>query len=160
MRSVGNSRNQADPTPKRNFHSSLNLKPEITLGLVEGLRQRVHHEDGRVRARSDDRLHGVVGEVDGRVGLRGSVEPFLGQIVDGIHQAFSIAIANALWLGLFAIIAVAIVIVVRYREPLVSIPVMATMLSGAAVTPEGGADPLAAALRAQDGIGSAHGERA
>jgi energy-coupling factor transport system ATP-binding protein len=37
---------------------------------------------------------------------------------------------------------------------------VARLLSGAAVTPEGGAAPLAAALRAQGGIGSAHGERA
>jgi energy-coupling factor transport system ATP-binding protein len=37
---------------------------------------------------------------------------------------------------------------------------VARLLSGAAVTPEGGAAPLAAAIQAQGGIGSAHGERA
>jgi energy-coupling factor transport system ATP-binding protein len=37
---------------------------------------------------------------------------------------------------------------------------VARLLSGAAVTPEDGADPLAAALREQGGVGSARGERA
>jgi EmrB/QacA subfamily drug resistance transporter len=48
--------------------------------------------------------------------LRASVEPFLGQIVDGIHQAFSIAIANALWLGLAGALASTVIIALFVPE--------------------------------------------
>ena len=47
---------------------------------------------------------------------RPAIEPFLGQIVDGIHQAFSIAIANALWLGLVAASLAAIIVAVLVPE--------------------------------------------
>ena len=48
--------------------------------------------------------------------LRTTVEPFIGQIVDGIHQAFSIAIANALWLGLAGALASTVIIALFVPE--------------------------------------------
>ncbi|HEX7197594.1 MAG TPA: MDR family MFS transporter [Candidatus Limnocylindria bacterium] len=47
---------------------------------------------------------------------RPAIEPFIGQIVDGIHQAFSLAIANALWLGLVAAALAAVVVAVLVPE--------------------------------------------
>jgi hypothetical protein len=47
---------------------------------------------------------------------RPSIEPFIGQIVDGIHQAFSIAISNTMWLALFAAIAAAAVVTLVVPE--------------------------------------------
>jgi EmrB/QacA subfamily drug resistance transporter len=49
-------------------------------------------------------------------GQRSQVEPFIGQIVDGIHQAFSIAIANALWLGLAGALASTVIIALFVPE--------------------------------------------
>ncbi len=49
---------------------------------------------------------------------------------DGISPVLGSGfIRNALWLGLFSIIAVALVVVGRYRRPAIAIPVMVTMLS-------------------------------
>jgi hypothetical protein len=36
------------------------------------------------------------------VAARPAIEPFIGQVVDGIHQAFSISIANPMWLAVIA----------------------------------------------------------
>jgi hypothetical protein len=36
------------------------------------------------------------------VAARPAIEPFIGQVVDGIHQAFSISIANTMWLAVIA----------------------------------------------------------
>ncbi|MGH2386329.1 MAG: MDR family MFS transporter [Candidatus Limnocylindria bacterium] len=47
---------------------------------------------------------------------RPAIEPFVGQIVDGIHQAFSIAIANALWLGLVAAGTAAVIVAILVPE--------------------------------------------
>ena len=47
---------------------------------------------------------------------RPMIEPFIGQIVDGIHQAFSIAIANALWLGLAGALASTVIIALFVPE--------------------------------------------
>ena len=47
---------------------------------------------------------------------RPSVEPFIGQIVDAIHQAFSIAIANAMWLGVIGAVIATIVVAVLVPE--------------------------------------------
>jgi EmrB/QacA subfamily drug resistance transporter len=47
---------------------------------------------------------------------RPAVEPFIGKIVDAIHQAFSIAIANTLWLGLAAAIGAAVVVALLVPE--------------------------------------------
>ena len=44
---------------------------------------------------------------------RPTVEPFIGQIVDAIHQAFSVSIANTMWIAvLAAMVAAAIVALV------------------------------------------------
>jgi hypothetical protein len=50
------------------------------------------------------------------VAQRPAIEPFIGQIVDGIHQAFSIAIANALWLGLAGALASTVIIALFVPE--------------------------------------------
>jgi len=47
---------------------------------------------------------------------RPSVEPFIGQIVDGIHQAFSVAIANTMWLAVLACIVATIVVTIVVPE--------------------------------------------
>ena len=47
---------------------------------------------------------------------RPTIEPFIGQIVDGIHQAFSIAIANTMWLAVVACIAATLVVTVVVPE--------------------------------------------
>ncbi len=47
---------------------------------------------------------------------RPAVEPFIGQIVDAIHQAFSIAIANTMWLGLIGAAVAALIVAVLVPE--------------------------------------------
>jgi len=47
---------------------------------------------------------------------RAVVEPFIGQIVAGIHEAFSLAIANAMWLAFVGAIAAAIVVTLMVPE--------------------------------------------
>jgi EmrB/QacA subfamily drug resistance transporter len=47
---------------------------------------------------------------------RPALDPFIGQMVDGIHQAFSIAIANALWLGLAGALASTVIIALFVPE--------------------------------------------
>jgi EmrB/QacA subfamily drug resistance transporter len=45
-----------------------------------------------------------------------AAEPFIGQIVDAIHQAFSLAIANALWLGVVGALASTIIVALFVPE--------------------------------------------
>lgn len=47
---------------------------------------------------------------------RPSIEPFIGQIVDAIHQAFSLAIANAMWLALAGAAGAALVVALLVPE--------------------------------------------
>jgi EmrB/QacA subfamily drug resistance transporter len=47
---------------------------------------------------------------------RPQVEPFIGQIVDAIHQAFSIAIANAMWLGVIGAVAATVIVALLVPE--------------------------------------------
>ena len=47
---------------------------------------------------------------------RPSVEPFIAQIVDAIHQAFSIAIANAMWLGVIGAVVATVVVALLVPE--------------------------------------------
>ena len=47
---------------------------------------------------------------------RAMVEPFIGQIVAGIHEAFSLAIANAMWLAFAGAVGAAIVVTVLVPE--------------------------------------------
>ena len=47
---------------------------------------------------------------------RPSAEPFIGQIVAAIHQAFSIAIANAMWLGVIGAAVATVVVAVLVPE--------------------------------------------
>jgi EmrB/QacA subfamily drug resistance transporter len=48
--------------------------------------------------------------------VRATVEPFIGAIVDAIHDAFSIAIGNAMWLAMVASVAALIVVVTVIPE--------------------------------------------
>jgi EmrB/QacA subfamily drug resistance transporter len=48
--------------------------------------------------------------------VRPSVEPFIGQIVDSIYQAFSLAIANTMWLGLAGAVLSAAVVALLVPE--------------------------------------------
>jgi hypothetical protein len=51
--------------------------------------------------------------------IRPLVAPYIDAIVGGVHQAFSIAVANAMWLGVVtAVVAFAIVAVVVPELPL------------------------------------------
>jgi hypothetical protein len=45
-----------------------------------------------------------------------AAEPFIGQIVDAIYQAFSLAIANALWLGVVGALASTIIVALFVPE--------------------------------------------
>jgi len=47
---------------------------------------------------------------------RPAVEPFLDQITEALHQAFSIAIANALWLGLIGAVSATIIVALLVPE--------------------------------------------
>ena len=47
---------------------------------------------------------------------RSTVEPFIGAIVEAIHQAFSIAIGNTMWLAVVAAIVAAAVVTVVVPE--------------------------------------------
>ncbi|HUF07000.1 MAG TPA: MDR family MFS transporter [Candidatus Binatia bacterium] len=59
--------------------------------------------------------------------MRPAVEPFVGQIVEAIHQAFSIAIANALWLGLVGALGATIIVALLVPE----LPLRRTSAAGA-----------------------------
>jgi EmrB/QacA subfamily drug resistance transporter len=48
--------------------------------------------------------------------FRPTVEPFIGGIVDAIHQAFSLAVANAMWLALFGALGAAVVVALFVPE--------------------------------------------
>src|SRR5688572_20898168 len=50
--------------------------------------------------------------------FRGAVEPFIGNIVAGIHQAFSLAVAQTFWIGVAAPIVSAIAAVFMIEHPL------------------------------------------
>ena len=47
---------------------------------------------------------------------RPTVEPFIGQIVAAIHEAFSLAIANAMWLAVAGAVGAAVVVTVLVPE--------------------------------------------
>ena len=47
---------------------------------------------------------------------RPGVEPFIGQIVDAIHQAFSVSIASTMWVAVFAALAAAAVVAILVPE--------------------------------------------
>ncbi|MDQ2674917.1 MAG: MFS transporter, partial [Chloroflexota bacterium] len=49
-------------------------------------------------------------------GARPQVEPFVPAIIDGIHQAFSLAIGHALWLGVVASAVAAVILIVALPE--------------------------------------------
>ncbi len=48
--------------------------------------------------------------------FRAAIEPFIGQMVQGIHQAFSLALDSALWFGVAAAAIAAVVVVVGLPE--------------------------------------------
>ena len=50
--------------------------------------------------------------------FRGAVEPFIGNIVAGIHQAFSLAVAQTFWIGVAASIIAAIAAAFMIEHPL------------------------------------------
>ena len=50
--------------------------------------------------------------------FRGAVEPFIGQIVAGIHQAFSLGVAQTFWIGVGATIIAAIAAAFMIEHPL------------------------------------------
>jgi len=67
--------------------------------------------------------------------FRGAVEPFIGNIVQGIHQAFSLAVAQTFWIGVAAAIIAAIAAAFMIEHPLraddrVAAPVAAAEADG------------------------------
>jgi EmrB/QacA subfamily drug resistance transporter len=50
--------------------------------------------------------------------FRGAIEPFIAQIVTGIHQAFSLAVAQTFWIGVAAAIVAAVAAVFMIEHPL------------------------------------------
>jgi hypothetical protein len=47
---------------------------------------------------------------------RPMIEPFIGQIVDGIHQAFSMSIGNTMWIAVVAAIAASAIVALVVPE--------------------------------------------
>jgi EmrB/QacA subfamily drug resistance transporter len=50
--------------------------------------------------------------------FRGGIEPFIGQIVAGIHEAFSLAVAQTFWIGVAAAIVAAVAAAFMIEHPL------------------------------------------
>ncbi|MEA2612261.1 MAG: hypothetical protein QOI52_220, partial [Chloroflexota bacterium] len=50
--------------------------------------------------------------------FRGAIEPFIAQIVSGIHQAFSLAVAQTFWIGVASAIVAAVAAVFMIEHPL------------------------------------------
>ena len=50
--------------------------------------------------------------------FRAGVEPFIGQIVAGIHQAFSLAVAQTFWIGVAAAVVAAVAAAFMIEHPL------------------------------------------
>jgi len=50
--------------------------------------------------------------------FRGAVEPFIGNIVAGIHAAFSLAVAQTFWIGVAAAVVSAVAAVFMIEYPL------------------------------------------
>lgn len=103
------------------FGSSLNaelprqLRAEgVPQPLVDAFTASGSSVDGELTAVGIDLGQRVLSQVPAQA--RPSVEPFLGQIVDAIHQAFSIAIANALWLGLVGALGATVVVALLVPE--------------------------------------------
>ncbi|MCA1571874.1 MAG: MFS transporter [Chloroflexi bacterium] len=103
------------------FGSSLNTETPRQLtagGVPEPIVDAFAASGGSI----DGQLTGVGVDLPGRILAsvpateRAAVEPFLDQIVNAIHEAFSIAIANALWLGLVAAGAAAVIVAVVVPE--------------------------------------------
>lgn len=86
----------------------------VPLPLVDGFAAAGGSFDGELTGVGVDLGTQILGAVP--AGQRPMVEPFIGQIVDAIHQAFSIAIANALWLGLVGALASTVIIALFVPE--------------------------------------------
>jgi EmrB/QacA subfamily drug resistance transporter len=50
--------------------------------------------------------------------FRGAIQPFIPQIVEGIHQAFSLAVAQTFWIGVAAAIVAAVAAMFMIEHPL------------------------------------------
>jgi EmrB/QacA subfamily drug resistance transporter len=70
--------------------------------------------------------------------FQAAVEPFIGQIIQGIHGAFSLAVGQTFWLGVAGSIA-SIVAAIAIKELPLRTSNMAEVPSGAAATGPGGA---------------------
>lgn len=103
------------------FGSSLNAELPRQLSS-EGVPQPLVNAFIASGASVDGELTGVGTDLGQRIlaqvpaEARPSVEPFVGQIVDALYQAFSIAIANALWLGLVGALGATVIVAVLVPE--------------------------------------------
>jgi EmrB/QacA subfamily drug resistance transporter len=82
--------------------------------IVDGFASRGETLDGELTAVGVDLGSQILGSLP--ADARPAVEPFIGPIVNGIHQAFSIAIANALWLGVAGAVGATIIVAVLVPE--------------------------------------------
>ena len=103
------------------FGSSLNAETPRQLAatgvpqpIIDSFTASGRSIDGELTAVGVDISQQILASVSAQA--RPTIEPFIGQIVDGIHQAFSIAISDALWLGLIAAAAAAIIVAVLVPE--------------------------------------------
>ncbi len=82
--------------------------------LIDGVAQGGASMQGDLTSVGVDLGQQILSQVP--AAARPSVEPFIGQIVDGIHQAFSIAIASSMWLAVLAAAAAATVVALLVPE--------------------------------------------
>jgi hypothetical protein len=89
---------------------------------AEGLPQQLIDRFGTNAAAMQGSLTGVGVDLGQQIlsktpaAFRPQIEPFIGQIVDAIHRAFSLAVAQAMWIALFGAVGAAIVVAVLVPE--------------------------------------------
>ena len=94
--------------------------------LIDGFGQNAAEMQGQLTGVGVDLGSQILSSVP--VAVRPMVEPFVGQIVDAIHEAFSLAIANAMWIALAGAAGAALVMIVLVPE----LPLRRTQGQGAA----------------------------
>ena len=86
----------------------------VPQALIDGFASAGGRLDGELTGVGVDLGSAILANVPEQA--RPSVEPFIGQIVDGIHQAFSLAIANALWLAVAGAVGAVLVVALLVPE--------------------------------------------
>jgi EmrB/QacA subfamily drug resistance transporter len=86
----------------------------VPASLIDGFASVAPAEQGELTNVGVDLGAQILGSVP--EAARPAIEPFIGQIVDGIHQAFSLAIASTMWLAVVAAATAALVVTIVVPE--------------------------------------------